>query len=217
MRPRISEKSREETREMLSESLRELDRRDLVREDIIRLSRELIRCSGRLTSRVVSGDYRELEKEVESCRGLVRDLLRHTERDPDLVRGGVALQAFIEYCEATYLIYYTLGVDMRCDKTERGVPVEAVLLGVLDMTGELKRIAIDALGDLDIETTEKILGLMKTIYDVLRGTDYPDAIAPGYRHKIDVLRRNIEDLETMFSDVKTRKMLIERIGEKRGS
>ena len=216
MKPRITDDIKKDLRGTIEEIIRRLNRRDLRREEIIRRSREIIRCSGRLTAQIVSEGYSDVNdilNRLRECEKNVIELLNYYEEDPDLVRGGVSLQAFIEFCEASYLAHILYGSESLCNLNKK-MPEEAIILGILDATGELKRMAINALGRFDIDDAEDMLNLMREIYNILSGTDYPDPLVPGYKHKIDVLRRNIEDLEALLSDMKTRKRIIDLFYEK---
>ena len=200
MKPRITEEYKRDLIEILRKRMSELDKRDLVREHIIKISRDLVRCSGRVISSVLVDNIDDARRELKNCNSLLEDLIKHYSEAPDLVR-GIATQAFTEYCEALFLLNMYVRELNECINQ---IPPESVILGILDLTGEMRRIAIKSLGEWDLDTSREIIDLMKTIYSTLSPQDYPDAIAPGYRHKIDVLRRNIEDLETLYTDIKTR-------------
>ncbi|MEM4672612.1 MAG: hypothetical protein QW366_02420 [Sulfolobales archaeon] len=214
MKPSITNRFREDLRNTLGRALESLQSRDFTREEIIRLSREIIRCSGRVISYIVSKDIERGIRELETCNHLVSRLLEIYNKEQDLVRGGLGLQSLVEYCEAVYLARASLDLNIECPSQ---IPPEAVVLGVLDMTGELRRIAINLIGEWDLESSRKIIDLMREIYNLLSPIDLPDAIAPGFRHKIDVLRRNIEDLETLYSDIRTRRDLIEALKNTKNS
>lgn len=209
MKPRITEYLEKEILRIIDEAISVLDTRDLARENIIKISRDLIRCSGRVVSLLLAEERYKAENELRSCETLARELLKHLNEAPDLVR-GLGSQALAEYCEALLLSKIFIETTLECDDN---IPKESVLSGILDLTGELKRIAIRLLGEWDLEKVREIIDLMKKIYLKLSPLDYPDALVPGYRHKIDVLRRNIEDLETLYVDVKTRRELINRLSE----
>ncbi|MEZ0290849.1 MAG: hypothetical protein ABWJ42_07170 [Sulfolobales archaeon] len=208
MKPRITDEYKSYLKDLLNRALEVLSNRDVEREEIIKISREIIRCSGKTITLIVAGDVESGLRVIRSCRDLVDRLLEIYRREPDLVRGGIALQSLVEFCEATTLIRSVVDIEIDCPSD---IIPEALILGVLDMTGELRRIAVRLLGEWDLERSRDIIDLMKEIYDTLSHIDLPDAIAPGYRHKIDVLRRNIEDLETLYSDIKTRRDLIDSV------
>ncbi|MGC9009024.1 MAG: hypothetical protein ACP5I7_00205 [Sulfolobales archaeon] len=210
MKPRITEEYKKELIEILRKKMSELDKRDLARERIIKISRDLVRCSGKVVSNILVNNVDDAKKELRICNDLLKDLMKHYSEAPDLVR-GIASQALTEYCEAAFLLkMYTEDVDEYSTQ----IPPESIVLGILDLTGEMRRIAIKLLGEWDLDTAREIIDLMKTIYLTLSPQDYPDAIAPGFRHKIDVLRRNIEDLETLYTDIKTRRELIRELERK---
>jgi translin len=63
-----------------------------------------------------------------------------------------------------------------------------------------------------VDESITIVRLISEIYSRLRYLDYPDSLVPGFKHKVDVMRRALEDLETLLVDVKSRRELISEIG-----
>ena len=52
---------------------------------------------------------------------------------------------------------------------------------------------------------------MEALYNELRSLEYPDALMPGVRHKIDVARRLIDDTKALLIEVKGRRSLLEAV------
>jgi len=192
----------------------ELDRRDSLRENILQVSRELIRCSGRAVTYINATDLQMAREEIYRCAALVEKLLNVPETDRDLIRYGAPLQAFAEFCEAVYL-YMVVSEDIGESIVLCGekIPPEARLIAIEDLTGELRRQAISLLADWKVDESSWIVKLIGDIYSRLRYLDYPDSLVPGFRHKVDVMRRALEDLEVLLADVRSRRVLIERIAD----
>ncbi|MDT7890099.1 MAG: hypothetical protein RQ885_14145 [Desulfurococcales archaeon] len=191
----------------------ELDRRDALREEILNISRELIRCSGRAVTYINAGDLQRTREEIYRCSSLVKKLLEVPDMDRDLTRYGLSLQAFAEFCEASYL-YMIVSRDTEeiARLCSEKIPPEARLLAIEDLTGELRRHAITLLTEWKVDESITIVRLISEIYSRLRYLDYPDSLVPGFKHKVDVMRRALEDLETLLVDVKSRRELISEIG-----
>ena len=51
---------------------------------------------------------------------------------------------------------------------------------------------------------EKLLDLMEAMYYELRALEYPDALMPGVKHKVDVARRLIDDTKSLLLSLKAR-------------
>lgn len=190
-----------------------IDRRDNVREEIFRLSREIVRCSGRAVTYVNAMDLQRAVAEISSCSPLIKDLVRVSRDEKDLVRYGLPLQAFVEYCEAIYLLSLISGkVDESLARLcIDEAPPEAKLLAVGDLVGEIRRHVINLIAGWRVDEASVFVGLMRDIYSWVRYLDYPDSLVPGFRHKVDVIRRTIEDLEALLAEAITRRELIDEM------
>ncbi|MEM1610458.1 MAG: hypothetical protein QXQ57_02290 [Sulfolobales archaeon] len=192
----------------------ELDRRDSLREEILQISRELIRCSGKAVTYINASDLQRAREEIYRCAALVEKLLNIPEMDRDLTRYGAPLQAFAEFCESIYL-YMVVSRDTggSIELCGEKIPPEARLIAIEDLTGELRRQAISLLASWRVDESAWIVRLIGDIYSRLRYLDYPDSLVPGFRHKVDVMRRALEDLEALLADIRSRRVLIEKIGD----
>jgi translin len=99
--------------------------------------------------------------------------------------------AFQEYVEASILLNL-VETDTFLSPEELKVPYVPYLLGLGDVIGELRRFALDALRLNNIEEMQRMLFLMEKIYSELLLLDYPKAIVPGLRRKVDVGRSLVE-------------------------
>ena len=68
----------------------------------------------------------------------------------------------------------------------------AYLLGMMDLVGELKREAVDAIRERRIADAESYYGFMKGIYDSTRALRFASALVPDFRRKQDTARIQIE-------------------------
>lgn len=190
-----------------------LDKRDNIREEIFRLSREIVRCTGRAVTYINAMDFSRAAVEIGSCGNLVEKLMRVSQGERDLVRYGLPLQAFVEYCEAIYLLTIISGsVDGALARyCSEEAPPEAKLLAVGDLVGEIRRHVINLIAGWRLDEAVGFVNVMRDIYSWVKHLDYPDSLVPGFRHKVDVIRRSIEDLEVLLAEAMTRKELIDRI------
>lgn len=186
-----------EMKDIIEGALDLLKKKDSARENLIKMSRELTRISRSIVVGVHNNnDVREL---VEQAKGIVSDILSILKDYPDLidsVRGSLQ-----EYAEA--LIFNAIIYNNRLISfTELNIDPASYLLGISDALGELRRVVIKNIDKWRLEEAMGMLNLMRSINDELSKWDLPDAIAPGLRHKIDVNRRLIEDLEVMLTEAK---------------
>lgn len=194
-----------------------IDKRDSVREEIFRLSREVIRCSGRVVTYLNAMDISKAVAEIGSCGPYIESLVRVSHDERDLVRYGLPLQAFVEYCEAIYLLM-VMGGEVGSDLARycgEEAPPEARLLAIGDLVGEIRRHVINLVTEWKIDDAVAFMKMMRDIYSWVKYLDYPDSLVPGFRHKVDVMRRAIEDLESMLGEAIIKRELMSRIEDLR--
>jgi translin len=96
-----------------------------------------------------------------------------------------------EYSEAN--IFLNLIQESRFITPEEiNMPSVDYVLGLADVIGECRRLALDALREADVEKAEKCLQIMDEIYTELMGMDEAYMLVPGLRRKCDIARRIIE-------------------------
>ena len=94
---------------------------------------------------------------------------------------------------------------------ELSVPIVPYIQGLGDVIGELRRHIIDLLRREEYGEAEIYLDIMETIYQELRRLNYPDALVPGLRHKVDVARRLIEDTKILYLNTINTSKLMSRL------
>jgi len=99
--------------------------------------------------------------------------------------------AYQEFAEAN--IFLTLIKEDRfLTPNEIGVPSVDYVLGLADVIGEFRRLALDFLREGEVEKGEKCLHTMDEIFIQLLALDEAYMLVPGLRHKSDADRRIIE-------------------------
>ncbi len=99
--------------------------------------------------------------------------------------------ALQEYSEAA--VFLTLASESRfVSPEELNVPSVDYVLGLADVIGEYRRLALDALRVGDAEKGDACLRIMDEIYIELTALDEAYMLVPGLRRKCDVARRIIE-------------------------
>lgn len=110
---------------------------------------------------------------------------------PEIVHGGLFNIALQEYSEAR--IFLKLIEESRfITPKEINVPSIDYVLGLVDVIGEFRRFALDALREGDVKKSEKCLFTMDEIYTELMAMDEAYMLVPGLRRKCDVARKIIE-------------------------
>ncbi len=182
-------------KERLIEGIRKaygaLEEKDKAREEMLKVAREIIRSARRLVACSHVGNRDEASKLVKELVGLVNGLNEYKLSHPDLYYSGFVQNALVEYVEARLLYSFAFGSEAPCFE-ELQVDPASYLLGVADLTGELRRLLSKYIKADDYGSAEEIVAIMEYIFDELRGIALPDALAPGLRRKVDVMRGVLE-------------------------
>lgn len=168
-----------------------LEAEDKAREKLLVLAREVTRLSRQAIFKLHEGDIEEAGSILKRLRSTVEDLLAFKESNPRLYYSGSVTAALTEYVEANALYSYVKGEAIHGYETLRVEPVH-FLLGLADFTGELRRLLLRHLSSGDYASAARELNLMEEIYKALASIAVPEALVPGLRRKIDVLRALIE-------------------------
>jgi translin len=148
----------------------------------------------------------EAKKNLEHAKELIAKLKESTKDYPAISYGGMFSAALQEYSEAS--IFITLIEESRfLTPTEIEVPPVDYVLGLADVVGEYRRLALDALREGDVAKGEKCLQTMDEIYVELEALDEAYMLVPGLRRKNDVARRIIESTRGDITQEVRRKSL----------
>jgi translin len=202
--------SREELRRIVSEADKWLSERDRVREEAIRVARDVNRYAGWAVTAIHKGSLEEALSHLEKAREAAARLVELVKPYPELLNAGFASQALAEYAEAQIFIGIVTGRGLPSPE-ELGVGYVPYLQGLGDAVGELRRLALELVRKGRLGEAWSLLEAMEAIYLELRALDYPEALAPGIRHKADVARRLVDDTKSLLIDVESRARLEEAI------
>ena len=165
-----------------------LDEKDEVRELAIKSSRTIARLAGSGIQGMHRGD--DVSSAIRDAREEVMKLKSLLDGHPDLFHAGFVENAMQEACEA-FLVHAILeGHELPTPKG-CGVTDTAYLLGLGDVVGELRRVALEHLRSGDIDRASAFLERMERILDALMRFDYPTALV-ALKRKQDVARSLIE-------------------------
>ena len=187
-----------------------LDKLDSSRNEALKVSREVIRASGWAITSLLSGDAERYREHMKACEENLRRLLSLVEGWPQLRFSGFVYNAEMEYVEAVLLGKILFG-EQIVGPEELGVHVVPFLQGLSDVVGELRRHVLELLRKGEYGEAIRFVGVMEEIYLALRSLDYPEAIVPGLRHKVDVARRLVDSTKALAIDLESRHRLIEML------
>jgi translin len=167
-----------------------LDEKDTLRENVLKVSRETVRLCGEAIRAIHTRNYEKASNKKDLAMEKLENLKMLAKKAPEFLSSYLTI-AFQEYVEASILLNL-VETDTFLSPEELKVPYVPYLLGLGDVIGELRRFALDALRLNNIEEMQRMLFLMEKIYSELLLLDYPKAIVPGLRRKVDVGRSLVE-------------------------
>ena len=184
--------------------------RDSVREDVIRISRDVVRLSKQVIKLILEGEVEKASSAAGEMEVKVREIEERASGFPDLYYSGLIYNALSEYVEASLLLDIALKRDLR-DFRELRVPPVPYLQGLGDLVGELRRLALEKVRAGSFEEAWRLYRIMESIYVNLSKLEYPEALIPGVRHKVDVARRLLDETLALLVDLESRRALTESI------
>ncbi len=176
---------------ILREVKKELVQKNKMRENAQESMRKVTSLSKQAILLIHQKRLEEAKKLVESSKEAISRLQGLAKEYPQIIYSGMFSAALQEYSEAN--IFLGLIEESRFfTSKEINVPSVDYVLGLADVVGEYRRLALDALREGDAEKGEKCLKTMDEIYIELMALDEAYMLVPGLRRKCDVARRIIE-------------------------
>ena len=135
--------------------------------------------------------YVEAESFIKNAKEKISELQVLSVQYPEIVYGGMFSAALQEYSEAR--IFLNLVKESRfVTPAEIKVPSVDYVLGLADVIGEFRRLALDNLRYGEVKKGEECLEIMDQVFIQLLALDEAYMLVPGLRHKSDTARRIIE-------------------------
>lgn len=182
--------------EEISARIREnFEAKDSIREEGLKISREIVRECRAATFALHSQDFEKANNSIKAAANSLEKLEVIFKGHSDIYYAG-----FVEHAQQEYSEVSVLRILLIEEGKPRSIPfpdelrVEyaAYLNGLGDVVGELRRHVLDLIRRDSFEKAEVFLGIMEDIHATLMDFDYPDAITKGLRRKTDVSRGLIE-------------------------
>jgi translin len=162
-----------------------------VRDETLRLSRELIRHCANAIRATHRGEFENATGLLATAKALASEMVDGVADYADLYHAGYTQDALKEFAEAS--ITYALITDRPLpDPDELGVEYAAYLNGLGEAAGELRRHVLDLIRHGELERGEEILSMMDDIYGILVTIDFPNAVTGGLRRTTDMVRGVLE-------------------------
>ena len=169
----------------------ELTQKDKVRENAQQSMRKATSLSKQAILFMHQKKHEEARKQVDKAKEIISNLQGLAKEHPDIIYSGMFSAALQEYSEANILLRL-IQESRFVTPDEVDVPAVDYVLGLADVIGEYRRLALDALREGDAEKGEECLKTMDEIYIELMAMDEAYMLVPGLRRKCDIARRIIE-------------------------
>jgi len=176
---------------LLNEIRKELKEKEKVREKAQQDMRKATSLSKQAILLIHQKRFNEAKKLIKKAKKIISRLDNASTKYPQIIYSGLFNAARQEYSEAN--IFLNLIEDSRFITLEEiNVPSVDYVLGLSDVIGECRRLALDALREGSVEKGERCLQIMDEIYTGLMAMDEAYMLVPGLRRKCDIARRIIE-------------------------
>jgi translin len=198
-----------------SEDIRaELDAKNAVREEALKLSREIIRLSANSIRAVHREEFDEARQLMNQARAKVIETKKILVDQMDIYYTGYVLDAQKEYAESELTMAIVRDQPLP-SHAELGVECAPYLNGLGEAIGECRRKVLDIIRLGEFERGERILQIMDDVYYILVTFDYPDALTGGLRRTTDMVRGVLErtrgDLTVTISQKELEKTILDAV------
>jgi translin len=176
---------------ILQEVKNDLMQKNKIREETHESMRKATSLSKQAILQIHQKRYEEAERLIAEAKDRISSLQNISEQYPEIIYGGMFSAALQEYSEAR--IFLVLVKESRfVTPAEINVPSIDYVLGLADVVGEYRRLALDNLREGEVKKGEDCLEIMDQIFIQLLALDEAYMLVPGLRHKSDSARRIIE-------------------------
>jgi len=176
---------------VLQEVKNQLMQKNKIREETHENMRKATSLSKQAILLIHQKKYGEAEKFITEAEQKISSLQVLSKDYPEIIYGGIFSAAIQEYSEAR--IFAVLVNESRfVSPAEINVPCSDYVLGLADVIGEYRRLALDNLREGKVKKAEECLTIMDQVFIQLQALDEAYMLVPGLRHKSDIARRIIE-------------------------
>ena len=190
------------TQKIFSRIKKGLEKKDQMRETIIKNSRPIIKQSKQAIYALHRDSITEAKKYLDNAKVELNKLKDILKTNPNLNVGAynAAVQEFVE----AYSYYYFVKENKLIGDTELKVGEENYLLGICDLTGELARRAVFSVVNENYNEVEKIKDFVSTIHNEFLNFDLRNS---ELRKKSDSIKWNMKKIEEVLYDLKIREKI----------
>jgi len=182
---------------IFSEVIKNLDELDLVRENILRHSREMVRNCSELIKSLHREDFKSYKNKIEIIQNQHNQLKKLINTNP-LYFSKYVWTPEQEYVEA---VLFEAILKNKAFPLPKDLNVESLsyVLGMADLIGEMNRMCLNMIRNGSTSNLNQYFEMMEQIYNHLFNLDYPKGLLKNLRSKIDSVRKTLENLRSHIS------------------
>ena len=169
----------------------DLEELDLAREEVLRLTRLIIRSSGEAIKAIHRKNFNLAKEKLDAAQKQMQKVRRITNQRAELRFQGYVTSAEQELAEAN-LLFAFCREDPLPSASELATQSYPYLMGLADFIGELRRCILDDLRSNKFDRIETTLETMDELITALFSLDFVEGLLPGFRRKVDLGRSLVE-------------------------
>ncbi len=189
------------------------------RETMLKATRDVLKYARDVINYSVIGKLGEAKKCLDKLRETKNSLIIKIEDEPRLMYSGSLRDTLKEYVEAELVFNFALQFEREeifilPDWRELNVSEETYILGLFDFIGELKRILMKEVKQGNIGRAWEIFETMQALHTKFEGKTILNSIVPGYKSKVDSIRRLLINTEEFLIKIESESNVIRALREK---
>lgn len=164
-----------------------LDQMDKLREEILPMQRSAVRICSEIIKKIHRKQFESIPNQINEVKTAIQNIKALIQNAPGNFAADYLSIVQQEFGEAA-LFYHLIVNNTYASPEDIGIDFIEYAYACADLIGELRRFALDALRNEELELAMTILSKMDTIHGELFSMDYPKGLVPGLRPKIDQAR-----------------------------
>ncbi|MEM4247094.1 MAG: hypothetical protein QXR48_00230 [Candidatus Woesearchaeota archaeon] len=180
---------------------RHIESHDALREQLIRLSRDVLALSKKSIYSLHRNEVGTAKKQIAIARKTIARIQKLIKKDTHLAATGAYLEALEEYVEASCYLSLLTKKALPTAK-QLGVDIDTYLPGLCDLVGELVRKAINSAIRGDTMTALQIRDFVNQLHQELSLFDFRNL---PVRRKFDSIKYGLEKLEDLALQIRMKK------------
>jgi len=164
------------------------------REELLKLSRNMRINATKAISAIHSKD--DPESYLKMALEILDEIVKY--KSYPTIYYQITFDAMQELVEAYCFYHIVSKKNLDFDFSNLKVEIPAILTGLADLIGELRRHTLDLLINNEFDEAKQMIEFMEKIYAELISFSFPNKIVPNLRVKLDVGRNAIERTKSDF-------------------